>query len=86
MRSVLLAIVFGLVSVLSLVAQSGRVLTAGTEVRVRTEGDHRAPGTKIIWTNRDETPHTVTSTDKAFASKENFEFTSMIMNNLVPRR
>jgi hypothetical protein len=37
MRSVLLAIVFGLVSVLSLVAQSGRVLTAGTEVRVRTD-------------------------------------------------
>jgi plastocyanin len=28
-----------------------------------------APGTKIIWTNRDETPHTVTSTDKSFASK-----------------
>ncbi|HSU44290.1 MAG TPA: cupredoxin family copper-binding protein [Casimicrobiaceae bacterium] len=28
-----------------------------------------APGTKIVWTNRDETPHTVTSNDKAFASK-----------------
>jgi plastocyanin len=28
-----------------------------------------APGTKIIWTNRDETPHTVTSNDKGFASK-----------------
>jgi plastocyanin len=28
-----------------------------------------APGTKIIWTNRDETPHTVTSSDKSFASK-----------------
>ena len=28
-----------------------------------------APGTKIVWTNRDETPHTVTSTDKSFASK-----------------
>jgi len=28
-----------------------------------------APGTKIIWTNHDETPHTVTSTDKSFASK-----------------
>ena len=28
-----------------------------------------APGTKITWTNRDETPHTVTSTDKGFASK-----------------
>ena len=27
------------------------------------------PGTKIIWTNRDETPHTVTSNDKSFASK-----------------
>ena len=28
-----------------------------------------APGTRIIWTNRDETPHTVTSNDKSFASK-----------------
>ena len=27
-----------------------------------------APGTKIVWTNRDETPHTVTSNDKSFAS------------------
>jgi len=28
-----------------------------------------APGTKIVWTNSDETPHTVTSNDKSFASK-----------------
>lgn len=28
-----------------------------------------SPGTKIIWTNHDETPHTVTSNDKSFASK-----------------
>jgi plastocyanin len=28
-----------------------------------------APGTKVVWTNRDETPHTVTSADKTFASK-----------------
>ena len=28
-----------------------------------------APGTRIVWTNRDETPHTVTSSDKRFASK-----------------
>jgi plastocyanin len=28
-----------------------------------------APGTRIVWTNRDETPHTVTSNDKTFASK-----------------
>jgi len=28
-----------------------------------------APGTKVIWTNRDDTPHTVTSNDKSFASK-----------------
>lgn len=28
-----------------------------------------APGTRVIWTNRDEAPHTVTSNDKSFASK-----------------
>ena len=28
-----------------------------------------APGTTIVWTNRDEAPHTVTSNDKSFASK-----------------
>jgi len=27
------------------------------------------PGTKVVWTNKDETPHTVTSNDKSFASK-----------------
>jgi plastocyanin len=28
-----------------------------------------APGTKVTWTNRDQTPHTVTSNDKSFVSK-----------------
>ena len=28
-----------------------------------------APGTKVVWTNHDQTPHTVTSNDKSFASK-----------------
>ena len=28
-----------------------------------------APGPRVVWTNRDEAPHTVTSNDKSFASK-----------------
>lgn len=27
------------------------------------------PGTKVVWTNHDDTPHTVAATDKRFASK-----------------
>jgi plastocyanin len=38
------------------------------------------PGTKITWTNHDETPHTISTADKAFASKamdtgDRFEYT-----------
>ena len=28
-----------------------------------------APGTTVVWTNRDETPHTVAAADKSFGSK-----------------
>ena len=28
-----------------------------------------APGTRVVWTNRDETPHTVAANDKSFSSK-----------------
>jgi plastocyanin len=28
-----------------------------------------APGTKVVWTNHDETPHTVAGNDKSFTSK-----------------
>jgi len=39
-----------------------------------------APGTKVVWTNHDDTPHTVAANDKTFASKgldtdDRFEFT-----------
>ncbi|MDR3388032.1 MAG: cupredoxin family copper-binding protein [Rudaea sp.] len=38
------------------------------------------PGTKIVWTNHDETPHTIMAADKGFASKaldtdDRFEYT-----------
>ena len=38
------------------------------------------PGTKVIWTNHDETPHAISAKDKAFLSKamdtdDRFEFT-----------
>jgi len=38
------------------------------------------PGTKVIWTNHDETPHTVSAVDKGFMSKaldtdDRFEYT-----------
>jgi plastocyanin len=38
------------------------------------------PGTKVVWTNHDETPHQINATDKSFASKamdtdDHFEFT-----------
>ena len=38
------------------------------------------PGAKVVWINKDETPHTVSATDKSFLSKaldtdDNYEFT-----------
>jgi len=38
------------------------------------------PGTKVIWTNHDETPHQINATDKSFGSKamdtnDHFEYT-----------
>jgi plastocyanin len=38
------------------------------------------PGTRIVWTNHDETPHTIKAADQSFASKaldtdDHFEFT-----------
>ena len=39
-----------------------------------------APGTTVTWTNRDETPHTISATDKTFMSKamdtdDHYEYT-----------
>ena len=39
-----------------------------------------APGTKVVWVNKDETPHTVSAADKGFVSKaldtdDRFEYT-----------
>ena len=45
---------------------------AAVDIKKFAFGPHEitvAPGTTIIWTNHDETPHTVTSNDKSFASK-----------------
>lgn len=39
-----------------------------------------APGTKVVWINKDETPHAISASDKGFASKaidtdDHYEFT-----------
>ena len=38
-------------------------------VHLRAQGAHGRAGHRVVWTNKDETPHTVTSNDKRFASK-----------------
>ena len=42
----------------SLASNSGRVAT-----------DTVTPGTKIVWINKDQIPHTISTTDKSFMSK-----------------
>jgi plastocyanin len=53
-------------------------LAAGAAATVQVEIDKFAfapkevtiaPGTRVVWTNRDETPHTVAAGDRSFASK-----------------
>lgn len=39
-----------------------------------------APGTKVVWINKDETPHTISASDKGFVSKamdtdDHYEYT-----------
>jgi plastocyanin len=39
-----------------------------------------APGTKVVWINKDETPHTISAADKGFMSKamdtdDHYEYT-----------
>ncbi len=51
-------------------APAGNALQVGIENFAYAAKDITVtPGTTIVWTNKDETPHTVTSPDRSFASK-----------------
>jgi plastocyanin len=68
-----LAIVFGtafvMPTILTAAAPSSTVDVSIAKFAYGPKEITIAPGTKIVWTNHDETPHTVTSNDKSFASK-----------------
>ena len=69
-----LALVFGPAFVMPAILAAAAEPATAVEVKIaKFAYDAKeitvAPGTRVVWTNRDETPHTVTSNDKSFASK-----------------
>jgi len=72
----LAAVLSTLLSVLIVTATTTHASTPGQNVDVSIarfaygpQDITIAPGTTVTWINHDEAPHTVTSTDKSFASK-----------------
>jgi plastocyanin len=60
---------FAMPAILAAAAPSSTVEVNITKFAFAPKEIAISPGTKIVWTNHDETPHTVTSNDKSFASK-----------------
>jgi len=68
--ALVLGTAFAVPAIFAGAASPGPTLSINIEKFAYTPKDITiAPGTKIVWTNHDETPHTVTSGDKSFASK-----------------
>jgi plastocyanin len=56
----------------ALIAAAAAPATVGVDIAKFAYGPQAisiSPGTKVVWTNHDDTPHTVTSSDRSFASK-----------------
>ena len=70
-RAFMLALVaaLGVTSVIAIAAAPAHLDVEITKFTFGPKEITVAPGTKVTWTNRDETPHTVSSQNKAFASK-----------------
>jgi len=70
MPALLLCTAFAIPAILAAAAPPGPTLSIDIEKFAYAPKEITiAPGTKIVWTNHDETPHTVTSNDKSFGSK-----------------
>ena len=59
-------------SVIALANNAGAASTAAIDINkfaVAPKEITVAPGTTVVWTNHDETPHTIAAGDKSFTSK-----------------
>lgn len=59
----------GITTLIAIAAAPARVDVEVTRFVFAPKEITVAPGTRVTWTNRDETPHTVSSQNKSFASK-----------------
>lgn len=60
---------FGMPPIFAATAASAPVAVEITKFAFAPKEISVEPGTRITWVNRDEAPHTVTASDKTFASK-----------------